>query len=147
MNVSDPEDINQRTNQNKRWFHGIINLFNDNMSKILISVSWHVKNDLRYRTPYLPKIDHRNLEKSTFSKKNFEKILKVQKFQWSRSGRNFCRQGRIPKGNKFPNFQSWNIPSKTRKVMIIRSCATFVQKMHVCATWWLLTLPVNTKFK
>ena len=34
-----------------------------------------------WRTPFIEKIERRNLEKSTFSKKKFEKILKGQKFR------------------------------------------------------------------
>ena len=38
------------------------------------------KKFLTPRTPFVEKIERRNLEKSTFQKKKFEKILKVQEF-------------------------------------------------------------------
>ena len=78
--------------------------------------------------------------KIDFFEKNFEKILKVQKFRWSRSGRNFWWQGRTPQDHKFSGFQSWNIPRKTRKVTIIQSYEAFVQKPHFWTSWRLVTL-------
>ena len=44
------------------------------------------------------------LLKIDFFEKNFEKILKVQKFLGSRSGRNFCRHGRTLQGQNFFGF-------------------------------------------
>ena len=81
--------------------------------------------------------------KIDFFEKNFEKILKVQKFRWSRSGRNFCWQGRTSQAHNLLCFQSWNISSKTRKVMIIRSCAAFVQNMHLWTAWLLVNLNIS----
>ena len=52
-----------------------------------ISVGAHLLTS-KNRTSKSRKID--------FSEKKFEKNLNVPKFLWSRSGRNFCRQGRIP---------------------------------------------------
>ena len=60
-----------------------------------ISVGAHLLTS-KNRTSKSRKID--------FSENKFEKNLKVQKFLWSRSGRNFCRQGRIPQGHKFSSF-------------------------------------------
>ena len=78
--------------------------------------------------------------KIDFFEKNFEKILKVQKFRWSKSGRNFWWQGRTPQDHNFSSFQSWNIPSKTRKVTIIQSWEAFVQKPPFWTSWRLVTL-------
>ena len=100
----------------------------------------HQKIFFEVAHPLPPKNWPSKSQKIDFFKKNFEKFLKVQKFRWSRSGRNFCRQGRTPRGHTFSGFQSWNIPSKIRKVMIIRPCEAFVQKPHFISTWWLLSL-------
>ena len=90
--------------------------------------------------PLPPKNRPSKSQKIDIFEKNFEKILKVQKFLWSRSGRNFCWQGRTPEGHNSSYFQYWNIPSKTRKVMIIQSCAAFGQKPPFWTSWQLLTL-------
>ena len=82
--------------------------------------------------------------KIDFSEKKFEKNLNVPKFLWSRSGRNFCRQGRIPQGHKCSSFQSWNIPRKTRKVVLTWRYEAFGQKPHFWTTWWLFTLKVQS---
>ena len=83
--------------------------------------------------------------KIDFFEKNFEKILKVQKFRWSRSGRNFWWQGRTPQDHNFSGFQSWNIPRKTRKVTIIQSSEAFVQKPPFWTSWRLVTLKSTGK--
>ena len=72
-----------------------------------------------------------------FFEKKFEKILKVQKFLWSRSGRNFCLQGRIP---KFRNFRVFNPGTILRKPSKLWSSEAFEQKPHFSTNWWLLTL-------
>ena len=95
----------------------------------------HAKMHLSKMKQTLLKID--------FFEKKFEKILKVQKFLWSRSGRNFCRQGRTPQCHNFSNFESWKNPCKIRKVMIIWRGEAFEQKPHFWSTWWRLTLRIK----
>ena len=78
--------------------------------------------------------------KIDFFGKNFRKILTCQKFLCSKCCRNFCSEGRTTQDHNFSGFQSWNNPSKTRKVTIIQSYEAFGQKPHFWTTWWLLTL-------
>ena len=86
--------------------------------------------------------------KIDFFEKNFWKILRCQKFLCSKCCRNFCHEVRTPQGHKFSSFQSWNIPSKTREVMVIGRSEAFEQKAPIWSTWWLLTLTVpKTWFK
>ena len=54
--------------------------------------------------------------KIDFFEKNFEKILKVQKFLWSRSGRNFCRHSRISKVSIIQVFNPGKIHAKLAKL-------------------------------